>query len=174
MAPVRSSWAPTNADREYIAQARPSSGTADRKQSYPITLPRKAILWPTSAALADFKATMLAFERRSGVVSMKVMSCFADALRVDTDCLTDARDPTVPEYQSPLRPIHHLGMETANRLPSNLHRAASNGAVGTKRRGIQCRRSAGQEVGQKLGRGRRGAEADVLVSRREPEVGPGG
>ena len=36
----------TNAGWEYKAQVRPSTGTADNKESYQITLPRMENLWP--------------------------------------------------------------------------------------------------------------------------------
>ena len=37
-------------------QVRPSTGTADNKESYQITLPRMASLWPTGDELPGFKA----------------------------------------------------------------------------------------------------------------------
>lgn len=103
----------TNAGWEYKAQVRPSTGTADQKESYQITLPRMAKLWPTGAELEGFKATMLAFERHNWAVGMKVLSCFADKLGFGPDFFTDGHNPTVPEYQSTLRLIHYLGMEDA-------------------------------------------------------------
>lgn len=103
----------TNAGWEYMAQVRPSTGTADRKESYQITLPRMAGLWPTGEELAGFKATMLAFERHNWALAMKVLSCFADKLSLGSDFFTDGHDPLTPEYQSTLRLIHYLGMEDA-------------------------------------------------------------
>lgn len=103
----------TNAGWEYMAQVRPSTGTADRKESYQITLPRMSNLWPTGAELAGFKATMLAFERHNWALAMKVLSCFADRLDFPPDFFTDGHDPMTPEYQSTLRLIHYLGMEDA-------------------------------------------------------------
>ncbi len=103
----------TNSGWEYMEQVRPSTGTADRKESYQITLPRMAKLWPTGAELAGFKATMLAFERHNWAVAMRVLSCFADRLAFPPDFFTDGHDPLTPEYQSTLRLIHYLGMEDA-------------------------------------------------------------
>lgn len=103
----------TNAGWEYKAQVRPSTGTADQKESYQITLPRMAGLWPTGAELAGFKATMLAFERMNWALAMKVLSCFAGRLGFGPDVFTDGHDPDSPGYQSTLRLIHYLGMEDA-------------------------------------------------------------
>lgn len=103
----------TNAGWEYKAQVRPSTGTADNKESYQITLPRMAGLWPTGAEAPGFKATMLAFERHNWALGMKVLSCFADRLGFETDFFTEGHDPDVKEYQSTLRLIHYLGMEDA-------------------------------------------------------------
>ncbi|MEM6310090.1 MAG: 2-oxoglutarate and iron-dependent oxygenase domain-containing protein [Pseudomonadota bacterium] len=103
----------TNAGWEYMAQVRPSTGTADRKESYQITLPRMSGLWPSGEDLAGFKATMLAFERHNWTLAMQVLSFFADKLLLRPDFFTDGHDPLTPEYQSTLRLIHYLGMEEA-------------------------------------------------------------
>lgn len=103
----------TNAGWEYMAQVRPSTGTADRKESYQITLPRMKGLWPTGQEVRAFKATMLAFERHNWAVAMKVLDCFADRLGFPPDTFTNGHDPDTPEYQSTLRLIHYLGMEDA-------------------------------------------------------------
>jgi len=103
----------TNAGWEYKAQVRPSTGTADNKESYQITTPRMSGLWPTGSELAGFKATMLAFERANWALGMQVLSCFADKLGFAPDFFTDAHDPLSPEYQSTLRMIHYLPMENA-------------------------------------------------------------
>jgi isopenicillin N synthase-like dioxygenase len=67
----------TNSGWEYKAQVRPSTGTADNKESYQITLPRMGKLWPTGEEAPGFKAIMLAFERANWALGMKVLSCFA-------------------------------------------------------------------------------------------------
>lgn len=103
----------TNAGWEYMAQVRPSTGTADRKESYQITLPRMSALWPTGEELQGFKSTMLAFERANWALAMKVLSCFADRLGFPPEAFTEGHDPLKPEYQSTLRLLHYLGMEDA-------------------------------------------------------------
>ncbi|WP_370162701.1 isopenicillin N synthase family dioxygenase [Limimaricola soesokkakensis] len=103
----------TNAGWEYKAQVRPSTGTADQKESYQITLPRMVGLWPEGTDLPGFKVEMLAFERANWALGMKVLSCFAMKLGFDEDFFTDRHDPLSPEYQSTLRLLHYLPMENA-------------------------------------------------------------
>ena len=45
----------TNAGWEYKSQVRPSTGTADQKESYQITLPRMASLWPDGRSAAGLQ-----------------------------------------------------------------------------------------------------------------------
>jgi 2OG-Fe(II) oxygenase superfamily len=98
----------TNAGWEYKSQVRPSTGTADHKESYQITLPRMTRLWPTGDELPGFKAVMLAFERANWALGMKVLSCFALKLGFKPDFFTDCHDPLSSEYQSTLRLLHYL------------------------------------------------------------------
>jgi isopenicillin N synthase-like dioxygenase len=100
----------TNSGWEYQSQVRPSTGTADRKESYQITPPRMKVLWPSGDELPGFKAAMLAFERANWAVSMKVLSCFALKLGFKPDFFTECHDPLSPEYQSTLRLLHYMPM----------------------------------------------------------------
>lgn len=103
----------TNAGWEYKSQVRPSTGTADNKESYQITLPRMASLWPKGDDLPGFKAVMLAFERANWAVGMKVLACFALKLGFKPDFFTECHDPLSSEYQSTLRLLHYLPMTNA-------------------------------------------------------------
>lgn len=103
----------TNSGWEYMSQVRPSTGTPDHKESYQITLPRMAKLWPTGDELPGFKAVMMAFERANWAVGMKVLSCFALKLGFKPDFFTEAHDPMSPEYQSTLRLLHYMPMTDA-------------------------------------------------------------
>ncbi len=105
----------TNSGWEYKSQVRPSTGTADNKESYQITVPRMGPLklWPGGDNLPGFHATMLAFERANWALGMKVLSCFALKLGFAPDFFTDAHDPQSPEYQSTLRLLHYLPMVDA-------------------------------------------------------------
>ena len=103
----------TNAGWEYKSQVRPSTGTADQKESYQITVPRMAGLWPRGDDLPGFKAAMLAFERANWALGMKVLSCFALQLGFAPDFFTERHDPLSPEYQSTLRLLHYMAMTNA-------------------------------------------------------------
>lgn len=59
---------------------RPSTGTADDKESYQITLPHMDDLWPNQTLVPEFHRVMLDFEYRAWQLGMKVLSCFADRL----------------------------------------------------------------------------------------------
>ena len=100
----------TNAGWEFKSQVRPSTGTADQKESYQITLPRMKDLWPDGHVLPGFKVVMLAFERANWAVGMKLLSCFALKLGFRPDFFTDCHNPLSPEYQSTLRLLHYLPM----------------------------------------------------------------
>ncbi len=102
----------TNAGWEYKSQVRPSTGTADNKESYQLTPPRMANLWPGDD-LPGFKIVMLAFERANWALGMKVLSCFALKLGFKPDFFTEAHDPLAPDYQSTLRLLHYLPMVNA-------------------------------------------------------------
>jgi len=103
----------TNAGWEFKSQVRPSTGTADNKESYQITVPRMARLWPNGDELPGFKAMMLTFERLNWALGMKVLSCFALKLGFPPDFFTECHDPLSPEYQSTLRLLHYLPMTNA-------------------------------------------------------------
>ncbi|MBL7495441.1 isopenicillin N synthase family oxygenase [Frankia sp. CN7] len=97
-----------NAGWEKLSQVRPSTGTADQKESFQVTRPRMAGLWPDEAELAGFQATMLGFERRCWELATRVLSCFADRLGLPRAFFTAAHDPARATYQSTLRLLHYL------------------------------------------------------------------
>ena len=97
-----------NAGWESKAQVRPSTGSADRKESYQITLPNMDGLWPDPAELPDFRARMVAMEAAGHAVAMRVLSCFADRLGFPTDHFDRAHDPAGVGYQCTLRLLRYL------------------------------------------------------------------
>ncbi len=99
-----------NAGWESLAQVRPSTGVPDQKESYQITRPRMAGLFPSEDELPGFKQTMLAFESASWAVGMKVLSCFAERLGFERDFFTRAHDPASENYQSTLRLLHYYAI----------------------------------------------------------------
>lgn len=115
-----------NAGWESLAQVRPSTGTPDQKESYQITRPRMAGLYPSEAELPGFRATMLAFEQASWAVGMKVLSCFADRLGFDHDFFTRAHDPASDTYQSTLRLLHYYAIAPEDQGRLGLWRAGAH------------------------------------------------
>ncbi|MEV4239236.1 2-oxoglutarate and iron-dependent oxygenase domain-containing protein [Nocardia sp. NPDC049737] len=101
-----------NAGWESLSQVRPSIGVPDQKESYQITRPHMAELWPSEAELVEFRADMLDFEYQVWTVAMRVLSCFADRLGLDRNHFTKAHDPESPQYQSTLRLLHYFAVPT--------------------------------------------------------------
>lgn len=116
----------TNAGWEFMQQVRPSTGTADRKESYQVTLPRMAGLWPSDEELAGFKALMLEFEHKSWQLGMQVLSCFADKLGFARDFFTKAHDPHQPTYQSTLRLLHYFPTSISQAEQGKIWRAGAH------------------------------------------------
>lgn len=105
---VKAQWPLTrNAGWESLAQVRPSTGVPDQKESYQITRPRMAGLYPNEQDLPGFRDAMLAFEQASWGVGMKVLSCFAERLGFERGFFTRAHDPGSDTYQSTLRLLHY-------------------------------------------------------------------
>jgi isopenicillin N synthase-like dioxygenase len=115
-----------NAGWESKAQVRPSTGTPDQKESYQITRPHMAGLWPSEAELAGFQQTMLAFESQCWQLGMQLLSCFADKLGFDSDFFTRAHDPAQASYQSTLRLLHYFAIAPAYKDKLDLWRAGAH------------------------------------------------
>ncbi len=115
-----------NAGWEYQAQVRPSVGIADRKESYQITLPRMAGLWPGESELPDFQRATLQLEAEAWALGMRVLSCFALKLGFDADFFTRAHDREQPDYQSTLRLLHYLPLEDDAPIAENVWRAGAH------------------------------------------------
>ena len=115
-----------NAGWESRAQVRPSTRTPDQKESYQITRPHMAGLWPGEAVLPGFEATMLAFERQAWEVGMRVLSCFATKLGFAEDFFTIAHDPAQRSYQSTLRLLHYFAIDPLQRDALGLWRAGAH------------------------------------------------
>ncbi len=101
-----------NAGWEYRAQVRPSTGTADEKESFQYTIPHMQDLWPSEQQLAGFKDTLIAFEHKAWALNMRVLSCFAEKLGFPSDFFMQAHDRTADTYQSTLRILHYLPMQS--------------------------------------------------------------
>jgi isopenicillin N synthase-like dioxygenase len=99
-----------NAGWESLTQVRPSAGVPDQKESYQITRPRMAGLYPSEDELPGFVDTMLAFEQASWQVGMQVLSCFAERLGLGRDFFTQAHHPASDTYQCTLRLLHYYAI----------------------------------------------------------------
>ncbi|SFN16188.1 isopenicillin N synthase family oxygenase [Variovorax sp. OV329] len=115
-----------NVGWESRAQLRPSTGTADQKESYQITRPHMADLYPSEQELPGFKEDMLAFEAKSWAVGMKILSCFALKLGFDDEFFTRAHDPSKASYQSTLRLLHYYAIPPAAQDNLGLWRAGAH------------------------------------------------
>ena len=115
-----------NAGWESRKQIRPSTNTADQKESYQITRPLMTNLWPSDEELPNFKAKSLAFERQCWQVGMKVLSCFAYKLGFDLDFFTKAHNPNQPDYQSTLRMPHYYTISDEMKGKLGLWRAGAH------------------------------------------------
>ena len=98
----------TNAGWEHRSQVRPSVGIPDEKESYQLTQPRMAGLWPADEEVAGFRDTVLAFESHCREVAMRVLSCFADRLGMEREFFARAHDPLSAGHQSTLRLLHYF------------------------------------------------------------------
>lgn len=100
-----------NAGWEKKSQVRPSTKTPDQKESYQITRPAMDPLWPTEVELPGFRHKMLAFEKESWELGMKLLSCFALKLGFPEDFFEKAHNPNSQNYQSTLRMLHYFATE---------------------------------------------------------------
>lgn len=101
-----------NAGWEFKAQVRPSTGTADQKESYQVTLPHMQGLWPSEKQVPQFKTHILEFEHEAWKLGMGILSCFADKLGFDHDFFAKVHQRQSAHYQSTLRMLHYLPMDT--------------------------------------------------------------
>jgi len=118
-------WQGMNAGWEYMEQVRPSTGTADRKESYQITRPRMTGLWPDNE-LPEFQQNVLSFEKQCWEMGMKVLSCFAIKLGFEEDFFSVAHDPEKAEYQSTLRLLHYLETDEKALADKSIWRAGAH------------------------------------------------
>lgn len=99
-----------NAGWEYRSQVRPSTGTPDEKESFQLTRPHMAGLWPAEDELPGFRDTLLGFESRCHALAMRVLSCFAERLGLERDFFAERHVPSDPGHQSTLRLLHYYAV----------------------------------------------------------------
>jgi isopenicillin N synthase-like dioxygenase len=98
-----------NAGWEKNAQVRPSTGAADRKESYQMQFGRNMEgKWLDDDALPGFKDSALEFMRKAQAVSERLMVCLARGLGFPDDYFVKAHDVKRPESQTVARLLHYF------------------------------------------------------------------
>jgi len=115
-----------NSGWEFRSQVRPSTGTADDKESFQITLPHMDDLWPNQTVVPEFQRVMLDFEYNAWQLGMKVLSCFAERLGFEREFFTRAHDRSSEEYQSTLRLLHYLPLPEGTTPDASIWRAGAH------------------------------------------------
>lgn len=115
-----------NAGWEFKSQVRPSTQTADQKESFQVTLSRMESLWPDQVTLAEFQRVILEFEYKAWKLGMQVLSCFAEKLDFPREFFTYAHDRASDDYQSTLRLLHYLPLSKEALSDLSLWRAGAH------------------------------------------------
>ncbi|EXJ91834.1 hypothetical protein A1O3_00384 [Capronia epimyces CBS 606.96] len=98
-----------NAGWEKNAQVRPSTGAADKKESYQMQFGMNMKgKWLEEADLPDFKESSLKFMWHVQEVSEKLMLCLARGLGFPDDYFIKAHDVRRPESQTVARLLHYF------------------------------------------------------------------
>ncbi|KAK6373309.1 hypothetical protein LTS17_008329 [Exophiala oligosperma] len=115
-----------NAGWEKNSQVRPSTGAADRKESYQMQFGRNMDgKWLDEEDIAGFKDSSLKFMWRVQEVSERLMLCLARGLGFPDDYFIRAHDVKRPESQTVARLLHYF--ETpANTNGEVWHRAGAH------------------------------------------------
>ncbi|KAJ8118400.1 hypothetical protein OPT61_g608 [Boeremia exigua] len=97
-----------NAGWEQNSQIRPSTGVADRKESYQLQFGDGMNgRWLAEETLPDFRKETLGFMLQAQSVSEKMMTCFARGLGFEDDYFVKAHDITRPDSQTVCRLLHY-------------------------------------------------------------------
>ncbi|EXJ91468.1 hypothetical protein A1O3_00016 [Capronia epimyces CBS 606.96] len=98
-----------NAGWEKNAQVRPSTGAADRKESYQMQFGANMDgKWLPDATLPGFQTSALQFMHQVQAVSERLMTCFARGLGFDDNYFVRAHDVSRPESQTVCRLLHYF------------------------------------------------------------------
>ena len=102
-----------NAGWESKAQVRPSTGTADQKESFQLTRPHMQNLWPGEDEVPKFRSILETFESACWHLGMRVLSCFASKLGFKESFFSEAHNPEGEGYQCTLRMLHYYPVSEA-------------------------------------------------------------
>lgn len=117
-----------NVGWEKNSQIRPSTGTADMKESYQLQFGDNMVdKWIAGGVLPNFKKDAQWFMKRAQNVSEKLMICFARGLGFPDDYFVQAHDVSRPDCQSVLRLLHYFEVEPAKGgVPDGYYRAGAH------------------------------------------------
>lgn len=108
------------------AQIRPSTGTADQKESMQLQFARMEGMWPSDEDLPNFRKRAESFMNAVQQLSVKVMECFAQGLGLPLSTFTEGTvDPGQGDSQSTLRLLHYHSVE-GKEFGDNFWRAGSH------------------------------------------------
>lgn len=118
-----------NAGWEKNAQIRPSTGAADRKESYQMQFGANMDgRWLPDDILPEFRPSALKFMHQAQGVSEKLMTCFARGLGFDDNYFIRAHDINRPDSQTVCRLLHYFEVPSDNGRGSGevWHRAGAH------------------------------------------------
>ncbi|SPO28686.1 probable fatty alcohol oxidase [Ustilago trichophora] len=108
------------------AQIRPSTGTADQKESMQLQFARMEGMWPSDEDVPNFRKRAESFMNAVQQLSVKVMECFAQGLDLPISTFTQGTvDPGQGDSQSTLRLLHYHSVE-GKEFGDNFWRAGSH------------------------------------------------
>ncbi|QSZ37884.1 hypothetical protein DSL72_008984 [Monilinia vaccinii-corymbosi] len=97
---------------EQNSQVRPSTGVADRKESYQLQFnPSMSDYWLDDDVLPGFRGEVKGFMRACQELSEKLMRCFERGLGVEEGMFVRAHDISRAESQTVLRLLHYFAMD---------------------------------------------------------------
>jgi len=117
-----------NAGWEKNAQIRPSTGQADRKESYQMQFGSGMNgKWLDDSVIPGFRREALEFMHAAQSVSEKLMICFARGLGFPDKYFVDAHDVSRPESQTVARLLHYFeAPQLPNPTGEVFHRAGAH------------------------------------------------
>lgn len=116
-----------NAGWEQNSQVRPSTGAADRKESYQMQFGRNMEgKWLDESEISGFREASLKFMWKAQGVSEKLMLCLARGLGFPDDYFVKAHDVKRPESQTVARLLHYFETPRDNVGGQVWHRAGAH------------------------------------------------
>ncbi|KAH8680959.1 iron/ascorbate family oxidoreductase [Xylariales sp. PMI_506] len=103
----------TNNGFEYYSQIRPSTGTADQKESFWL---QRNSEWPSDQDVPGFSEQTNKFMRKCESISEKVLSCLSRALGFPENYFGEAMDVNASDNLTQMRMLHYPASEKTEGL----------------------------------------------------------